>query len=119
MWAVGRGARGWGSPGNVAFTQKPEVLETQPEGKEKQKCSRKMISVSLLYEAVNKQKHLLQDAEEVRDLLVNGTVPVGHQHIWKRTKTDKSVKTDLINFQKDQFPTNNSFDSTHPDSLFI
>lgn len=27
---------GWGrSPGNVAFTQEPEVLETQPRGKEK------------------------------------------------------------------------------------
>lgn len=26
---------------------------------------------------------LLQNVEEVRDLLVNGAVPVGHQHIWK------------------------------------
>lgn len=31
------GCRGVGgrSPGNVAFTQKPEVLQTQPRGKEK------------------------------------------------------------------------------------
>lgn len=26
---------------------------------------------------------LLQNVEEVRDLLVNGAVPVGHQHVWR------------------------------------
>lgn len=29
-------------------------------------------------------EHLLQDVKEVGYLLVNGPMPVGHQHIWKR-----------------------------------
>ena len=31
-----------------------------------------------------REEHLLQDVKEVWDLLVNGSVPVGHQHIWKQ-----------------------------------
>lgn len=29
------------------------------------------------------EEYLLQDVKEVWDLLVNGSVPVGHQYIWK------------------------------------
>lgn len=36
-------ARRWCSPGYVAFTQKPEVLETQPEGNENAKWSEMKI----------------------------------------------------------------------------